>query len=84
MTCCYPFGYGTKRQPLHPARAYPGYLEQRIDRIASEEIRKLCRELAIAVNQGIEMHENKKLMTFLNFAVRELEKMGNRTRKRHP
>ncbi len=77
-------GSGTKRQPLDRARAYAVYLEQRVDRIESEEIRNLCRELADKINHGVEMLEITKLMTFLNLVVRELEKKAKRRPEKLP
>jgi hypothetical protein len=78
MLAVHPQGGGTKREPLHPSRTHPGFLETRIGRIESAEIQALCRELAAVIEQPLEMYINRKLMTFLNLVIRTLEKKARR------
>jgi hypothetical protein len=78
ISCQYPGGAGTVRVPFHLNRTRPGFLETRLDKIPSRAIQQLCGELAAIIHEPLEMHINRKLMTFLNHVVRSLEQQGKR------
>jgi hypothetical protein len=68
--CLYPNGAGTKRIPLHPhSMPVAGYLGTPIERLRGTSLYELCEELAYRANLPLEMHINRKLMTFLNTAL---------------
>lgn len=64
--CLHPGGGGTHRIPFHPNRTRPGFLETRIEKLHSHSVAQLCQELAAVIYEPLEMHINRKLMTFLN------------------
>jgi hypothetical protein len=80
--CMHPMGAGSSRVPLHPLRTRPGYLETKIDKLGSARIVKLCEELAAVIREPLEMHVNRKLMTFFNYVVRKVEAQSKRTKRR--
>jgi hypothetical protein len=80
--CMHPMGAGSPRVPLHPLQTRPGYLETKIGKLGSASILKLCEELAAVIRESLEMHVNRKLMTFLNHVVRQVEAQGKRTQRR--
>jgi hypothetical protein len=80
--CMHPMGASSPRVPLHPRRTRPGYLETKIEKLGSASILKLCDELAEVVREPLEMHVNRKLMTFFNHVVRRAEAHGKRTKRR--
>jgi hypothetical protein len=82
ISCQHPDGGGTARIPFRPARTFPGLLETRIDKITSNSIQELCQEVAATIDESLEMHANTKLMTFLIYVVRALEKKSKRSRRR--
>ena len=79
----HPMGASSPRVPLHPLRTRPGYLETKIEQLGSTCILKLCEELATVIREPLEMHVNRKLMTFFNNVVRQLETQSKRTKRRH-
>jgi hypothetical protein len=81
ILCQHPGGAGSDRIPFHISRTHPGFLETRIDKITSSSIHQLCKDLAGLIYEPLEMHSNRKLMTFLNHVVRVLERRGNRRRR---
>jgi hypothetical protein len=81
--CEHPMGASSKLVPLHPLRTRPGYLETQIEKLGSASISKLCEELAAVIHEPLEMHVNRKLMTFFNHVVRQLERQSKRTKRRH-
>jgi hypothetical protein len=81
--CMQPLGAGSPRVPLHPRQTRPGYLKTKIEKLGSASILRLCEELATVIRESLEMHVNRKLMTFLNHVVRQLEKQSKRTIRRH-
>ena len=72
MLCLYPQGAGTRRKSMDSKCAPPGLLTTRVDRISSESIQRLCKDLASRAGEGIETHASRKLLTFLNFVLRKL------------
>ncbi len=50
-------------------------------KIKSSAIQELCSELAAANHESLEMHMNRKLMTFLNYIVRVLDRKPARRRR---
>jgi hypothetical protein len=80
--CQHPMGASSPRVPLHPRRTRPGFLETRIEKLGSVSILKLCEELAAVIREPLEMHVNRKLMTFFNHVVRQLAKQSKRTKRR--
>jgi hypothetical protein len=66
------FRGGKKRIPLDSKCAAPGLLTTRLERLSSESIRMLCRDLADRTHEGIETHEGKTLLSYLNFILRKL------------
>jgi hypothetical protein len=81
--CMHPMGASSGRVPLHPRRTRPGYLETKIEKLSSPRILKLCEELATVIHEPLEMHVNRKLMTFLNHVVRQAETQSKRTKRRY-
>ena len=81
--CMHPMGASTPRVPLHPLITRPGYLETKIEKLGSASILKLCEELATVIREPLEMHVNRKLMTFFNHVVRQIETQSKRTKRRH-
>jgi len=81
--CMYPMGAGSRRMPLHPRHTRPGYLETKIEKLGSAGILKLCEELAIVIREPLEMHVNRKLMTFFNHVVHQVERQSKRRKRRH-
>jgi|ERR1051325_2653956 hypothetical protein len=69
-----PWHAGYKRTPFHSKYTRPGFLETAIVKIQSESIQGLCSELAHVIAEPLEMHVNRKLMSFLNYCVLTLEK----------
>lgn len=82
ILCQHPNGGSTKRIPFRRERCYPGYLDTSIERTESPVIQRLCQELAGKLYEPLEMHINKKLMTFLNYVVLNLERASSRARRR--
>ena len=80
--CMHPKGAGSPRIPLHPHHTRPGYLETKIHKLDSTHILELCQELAAVIHESLEMHVNRKLMTFFNYAVREVHAQGKRPKPR--
>lgn len=81
--CMHPMGGSSPRVPLHPRQTRPGYLETKIDKLDSGSILRLCEELATVIREPLEMHVNRKLMTFFNHVVRQAEALSKRTKRRH-
>lgn len=81
--CMHPMGAGSPRVPLHLLQTRPGYLETKIDKLGSASILKLCDELAAVIREPLEMHVNRKLMTFFNHVVRKAETQSKRTKHGH-
>jgi hypothetical protein len=80
--CMHPMGAGSPRVPLHPRQTRPGYLETKIEKLGSANILELCEELAAVICEPLEMHVNRKLMTFFNRVVRQVETQSKRTKRR--
>lgn len=80
--CMHPMGASSPRVPLHPLQTRPGYLETKIEKLGSVSILKLCEELAAVIREPLEMHVNRKLMTFFNHAVRQVDTQSKRTKSR--
>lgn len=81
--CMHPMGASSPRVPLHPLITRPGFLETKINKLGSASILKLCEELAAVIREPLEMHVNRKLMTFLNRVVREVETRSKPRKRRH-
>ncbi|HWM23282.1 MAG TPA: hypothetical protein VNP98_00535 [Chthoniobacterales bacterium] len=81
--CMHPMGASSPRVPLHPLRTRPGYLETKIEKLGSASVLKLCEELATVIREPLEMHVNRKLMTFFNHVIRQVEIQSKRTKRRH-
>jgi hypothetical protein len=81
--CMHPMGASSRRVPLHPLRTRAGYLETKIEKLGSASMLKLCEELAAVIREPLEMHVNRKLMTFFNYVVRQVETQSKRTKRRH-
>jgi hypothetical protein len=79
ISCQHPGGAGTVRVPFHLNRTRPGFLETRLDKISSQTIQQLCGEVAAVIGEPLEMHINRKLMTFLNHVVRSPDRQAKRT-----
>ncbi|HEX8898619.1 MAG TPA: hypothetical protein VF751_07975 [Chthoniobacterales bacterium] len=79
----HPLGAGSPRVPLHPRQTRPGYLETRLENLGSASILKLCEELAAVIREPLEMHMNRKLMTFFNHVVRQDKAQSKRPKRRH-
>ena len=79
----HPRGAGSPRVPLHPSQTRPGYLETKIEKLDSTSILRLCEELAAVIHESLEMHVNRKLMTFFNHVVRRVDMQAKRTKHRH-
>jgi hypothetical protein len=80
--CMHPMGAGSPGVPLHPSQTRPGYLETRIGKLDSASILTLCEELAAVICESLEMHVNRKLMTFFNHVVRRVDIQSRRTKRR--
>jgi hypothetical protein len=80
--CQHPMGAGSPRVALHPSQTRPGYLETKLEKLGSASILRLCEELAAVIREPLEMHVNRKLMTFFNHVVRQSETQGKRTKRR--
>ncbi|HSV63854.1 MAG TPA: hypothetical protein VLH83_10965 [Chthoniobacterales bacterium] len=83
ILCEHPQGGGSQRVPLHPRQTRPGYLETKIDKLASTSILQLCQELAAVIHESLEMHVNRKLMTFFNHVVRQSDAQIKRAKRRN-
>lgn len=81
--CQHPMGAGSPRVPFHHLRTRPGYLETKIEKLGSASILKLCGELADVIREPLEMHVNRKLMTFFNYVVRRADAQSKRPKRRH-
>jgi len=81
--CMHPMGAGSSPVPLHSLQTRPGYLETKIEKLGSASILKLCEELATVIREPLEMHVNRRLMTFFNDVVRKVETQSKRTKRRH-
>jgi hypothetical protein len=81
--CMHPMGAGSPRVPLRPLQTRPGYLETKIEKLGSSSILKLCEELAAVIHEPLEMHVNRKLMTFFNQVVRQADTQTKRAKRRH-
>jgi hypothetical protein len=81
--CMHPMGASSPRVSLHPLQTRPGYLETKIEKLGSTSILKLCEELATVIREPLEMHVNRKLMTFFNHVVRQVETQSKRPKRRH-
>jgi hypothetical protein len=81
--CMHPKGAGSPRVPLHPLHTRPGYLETKIEKLGSAGILRLCQELATVIRESLEMHVNRKLMTFFNHVVRQVDSQSKRPKRRH-
>jgi hypothetical protein len=80
--CEHPMGASSRRVPLHPRQTRPGFLETRIEKLGSASILRLCDELAVVIREPLEMHINRKLMTFFNHVVRQLAAQSKRPKRR--
>ena len=80
--CQHPMGASSPRVPLHPRQIRPGYLETRLEKLGSTSIPKLCEELAAVIREPLEMHVNRKLMTFFNHVVRQTGAPSKRAKRR--
>jgi hypothetical protein len=80
--CLHPMGAGSRLVPLQRLLTRPGFLETRIEKLRSAGILKLCEELAVVIREPLEMHVNRKLMTFFNHVVRRVEAQSKRPKRR--
>jgi hypothetical protein len=80
--CLHPMGGGSPCVPLHLRQTRPGYLETKIEKLGSSNILQLCEELAAVIREPLEMHVNKKLMTFFNLVVRQTKRQSKRRNRR--
>ncbi|MEP6821388.1 MAG: hypothetical protein ABI946_03465 [Chthoniobacterales bacterium] len=78
----HPDGAGTRRIPLASSRAIPGLLLTQTERIESHSVMQLCQDLAGRAHVPIQLYENRKLMTFLNAAFKNLADRAKRKRRR--
>ena len=81
--CMHPLGAGSPRVPLHLRQTRPGYLETKIEKLDSASILRLCEELATVIREPLEMHVNRRLMTFFNHVVRQAEMQSRRAKRRY-
>jgi hypothetical protein len=80
--CMHPTGAGSPRVLLHPHQTRPGYLETKIEKLDSSVILELCQELAAVIRESLEMHMNRRLMTFFNHVVRRVHAQSKRPKRR--